>query len=265
MKAKGKAGYFFRIFFVPAMFLYAMIEFHWVRCCALGVMAAWFSYWTMESVRRDDEERKKALSEEEEEKAAGTEEFLLRQLTRRVTERLAETFPGVEWQWLHTPLGEELHSGGTWCIHIFGAEPYDYGLVYLDESGELSVETLHAVPQEEHEENAIFMEEEDRTAQAETMKEEETPTAQETSAQAWYAGGGEETLAAWIDELNAQGCHQLSIHADGRLTTWRNGQEDHVATLDSFLPREDWPDLSALLEADGIHVVERPDRLVMNW
>ena len=249
MKKKSNAGYFFRLLFVPAMFIYAMIEFTWVRSCALGVMAAWFAYWFMQTVNR--EEKKKVKQEEKEKKAdqSETEAFMLSQVNQRITERLAQAFPMVEWSWLCRPDREELQTGGSWCIRLFRAEPYTYAEVILTETGEMKITML--VPADD--------------ASEEKPEEESTEEPKQCGAGEWYNDYAGDLLATMIDNLNAQGYKRLTIHEDGEVYVQMGKKEIAVDKLEWFLPRRNWSEISDLLKEDGIRAAAEESGLMLKW
>lgn len=260
-KKKGMgAGYFFRVFFVPAMFLFAMFRFTWIRCCAMGVMVAWLCYWIMQTASGVPEQKTEEKSAVKEDTVLSQEEaFAIRQLNHRITERLMEYFPGIAWTWIKRPGVDELEAGGSWCIQLNNAEPYRYAEVSLNENGAMSLSLLseYGVPAEAAKEEVTEVEE--------AVEPTVEPEPEAVSARTWYEEYGGDLLAAMIDDFNTRGYKQLTIHDDGEVCITANGKEIAANKLEWFLPRSAWSEISVLLDADEIRASEKAEGLVLRW
>ena len=255
-KEKTAAGHYFRILFVPAMFIYALIRASWVRCCAAGVMAAWFAFWIMQKKSAAEQKRKERPREENAVEPPEKDDSVLLRTEQRITEELQKLYPLAEWRWIHRPDAEELQNGGSWCIRLSGAGPCSYGAVSLREAGDITVTPLAEIREQEKKEEPAMQKETD----LEYTEEKEC-----SDAEVWYSGYACDVLAALIDDQNARGQKWLTIRDDGEILALRGRKETAVGKLEGLPPRRDWPEIRELMREDGIRATEERTGLVLNW
>lgn len=195
----------------------------------------------MKSEKKDKSEKKKAPSEIE-----LALNYVVVQLSHRVTDKLHSMFPEATWRWVDKPSLKTFSEGGRLRITTSKTDTFTEADVILDVYGRIEVNMLNS----------------DSITSLVKKVDGNADTDYTVDADAWYSQCGQKLLTDIITELNAGGTKVLCINEDGSIVVDDNTK---VGTFKTFPSKNLWKKLISIFEENGLSAVENEHSIQVGW
>lgn len=172
--------------------------------------------------------------------------YVVIQLSHRITDKLHSAFPESSWHWIDRPTVNLFAEGGRLRIATKMTDDFNGADVILDSFGRIGLEMLKT----------------DTFTKIIKDKDNNADTDYTVDAEAWYSQCGQKALTDIITDLNARGTKVLSINEDGSIVI-NDGEQ--IGVLKSFPSKNVWKKLIEIFEKNDLKAVEDEHSILLGW
>ena len=172
--------------------------------------------------------------------------YVVIQLSHRITDKLHSAFPESSWHWIDRPTVNLFAEGGRLRIATKMTDDFNGADVILDSFGRIGLEMLKT----------------DTFTKIIKAKDNNADTDYTVDAEAWYSQCGQKALTDIITDLNARGTKVLSINEDGSIVI-NDGEQ--IGVLKSFPSKNVWKKLIEIFEKNDLKAVEDEHSILLGW
>ena len=172
--------------------------------------------------------------------------YVVIQLSHRITDKLHSAFPESSWHWIDRPTVNLFAEGGRLRIATKMTDDFNGADVILDSFGRIGLEMLKT----------------DTFTKIIKDKDNNADTDYTVDAEAWYSQCGQKALTDIITDLNARGTKVLSINEDGSIVI-NDGVQ--IGVLKSFPSKNVWKKLIEIFEKNDLKAVEDEHSILLGW
>jgi len=174
-----------------------------------------------------------------------TQDFLLRNVNFRITEKLRRVYPKVTWSWASDLFDD---NGRIKNAQIYTENTGEFNMadVSFQTSGEINFKMLKV---------AEFKEKECK----------ETEKLSEDDIKTWYDSCAFGIINETINEICSKGYKFMEIEEDGSIYIREQNEKVQCRKIDNMVDKNLWNDFAKYLKKDDIKTKVLNDKLVLSW
>lgn len=174
-----------------------------------------------------------------------TQDFLLRNVNFRITEKLRRVYPKVTWSWASDLFDD---NGRIKNAQIYTENTGEFNMadVSFQTSGEINFKMLKV---------AEFKEKECK----------ETEKLSEDDIKTWYDSCAFGIINETINEICSKGYKFMEIEEDGSIYIREQNKKVQCRKIDNMVDKNLWNDFAKYLKKDDIKTKVLNDKLVLSW
>lgn len=192
-----------------------------------------------------EEEIEEPKASEEKAFFKDTEDFLIRNVNFRITEKLRRVYPKVTWSWASDLFDA---NGRIKNAQIYTENTGEFNMadVSFQTSGEINFKMLKV---------AEFKEKECK----------ETERLSEDDIKTWYDSCAFGIINETINEICSKGYKFMEIEEDGSIYIREQNEKVQCKKIDNMVGKNLWNDFAKYLKKDDIKTKVLNDKLVLSW
>jgi len=174
-----------------------------------------------------------------------TQDFFIRNVNFRITEKLRKVYPKVTWNWASNLVSANGNIQNA-QINTENTGEFNMADVSFLPSGEINIKMLKVVDFKEKENKEI-----------EKLSEDDV--------KAWYDACAFSIINETINEVCSQGHRFMEIEEDGSIYIREQNKKVQCRKIDNMVEKGLWGELAKFLKKDEIKTKILNDKLVLSW
>jgi len=174
-----------------------------------------------------------------------TQEFLLRNVNFRITEKLRRVYPKVTWEWASSLFDDNGRIKNA-QISCKNTGEFNMADVSFQPSGDINFKMLKVVDLNEKE-----------IKETEKLSEDDIKT--------WYDSCAFSIINETINEICSKGYKFMEIEEDGSIYIREQNEKVQCKKIDNMVEKNLWNDFAKYLKKDDIKTKVLNDKLVLSW